>query len=213
MPHPLILGAPPTEQAYNELRAAYEFFNQHLFGGELPPCLITLQRKNRAYGYFSGNRWADRAGTITDEIALNPQHFATRSLEEVLSTLAHEMAHLWQHHFGDAGRRGYHNREWAAKMKMLGLMPSSTGEPDGKETGEKMSHYIVDGGPFAAVCSELLASGLVISWLDRTGEEGAPTPKPTRTKYTCPACGLNAWAKPDVSLICGECQEELLPVA
>lgn len=202
-------GQSPTEQAYTELRTAYEFFNEHLFSGALPPCLMTLQRKNNAYGYFSGNRWADRQGAITDEIALNPQHFATRSLEDVLSTLVHEMTHLWQHHCGEPGRRGYHNREWAAKMKTLGLMPSSTGAPGGKETGEKMSHYIVEAGPFAEVCAKLLASGLIISWLERAGAHGT-LPTPTRTKYTCPLCGLNAWAKPEVFLICGECQEELV---
>src|SRR2546422_4579315 len=32
----------------------------------------------------------------------------------------------------------------------------------------------------------------------------------TRTKYTCPGCGLNAWAKPNVSLLCGECEGELV---
>lgn len=191
----------PTEQAYTELRTAYDFFNQHLFGDELSPCLITLQRKTKAYGYFSGNRWTDREReTITDEIALNPQHSASRSLEDILSTLVHEMAHLWQHHFGDAGRRGYHNRAWAAKMKLLGLYPSRTGQPGGKETGERMSHYVMEMGPFAVACAELLASGLVISWLDRGGLPGVKA-KPTRTKYMCLHCGLNTWAKPDVLLL------------
>ena len=32
-----------------------------------------------------------------------------------------------------------------------------------------------------------------------------------RTKYTCPNCGLNAWAKADVVLICGACEVALEP--
>jgi hypothetical protein len=32
-------------------------------------------------------------------------------------------------------------------MKEIGLHPSATGEPGGKETGKHMSHYIVSGGP------------------------------------------------------------------
>jgi len=99
----------PTEQAYTELQHAYDFFNRQLFNGQLPPCLITLQRKNRTYGYFSGERWDDKAGAIIDEIALNPVHFATRSTDDVLSTLVHEMVHLWQHHFGKPSRSSYHN--------------------------------------------------------------------------------------------------------
>ena len=28
-----------------------------------------------------------------------------------------------------------------------------------------------------------------------------------KTKYTCPTCGLNAWSKPDINLVCGDCEE------
>jgi hypothetical protein len=31
----------------------------------------------------------------------------------------------------------------------------------------------------------------------------------SKTKYTCPLCDLNAWAKPDARLICGDCSEEM----
>ena len=203
----------PTEQAYAELQQAYDVFNTELFDGQLPPCLITMQRKNRTYGYFSGNRWNDIAGKLTDEIAMNPAHFATRSAEEVLSTLAHEMVHLWQHHFGKPPRRAYHDREWADKMDAIGLAPSDTGLVGGKRTGQHMSHYIRDGGPFFRACTALLNQGFAISWRDRgRGEEEGKTKKKsgTRTKYTCPGCGLNAWAKAEVLLFCGECEVALL---
>ena len=46
------------------------------------PCLVTLQRKNKAYGCFAGGRFGPRDGTeITDEIALNPSHFKSRTGE------------------------------------------------------------------------------------------------------------------------------------
>ena len=32
----------------------------------------------------------------------------------------------------------------------------------------------------------------------------------SKTKYTCPDCGVNAWAKPLVALICGDCDQPLL---
>ncbi len=88
-------------------------FNAELFGGKLPPCLITMQRHKGAYGYFSSERFASASDPeeVTDEIALNPVHFATRTPTDVLSTLAHEMVHLWQDHFGHVSRPGYHNRE------------------------------------------------------------------------------------------------------
>jgi len=206
----------PTEQAYSELQHAYDVFNTRLSAGQLPPCVITMQRKNRTYGYFSGERWNDQAGAVTDEIALNPVHFATRSTAEVLSTLAHAMVHLWQHHWGTPRRSTSHNKAWAAKMDAIGLCPSHTGAPGGTRTGQHMRHDVVAGGPFAQACTDLLAEGFVISWRDRMraqvpGKGKTEGKAGVRTKYTCPNCGLNAWAKADVVLLCGACEVALEP--
>jgi SprT-like family len=98
----------PTTQTYTSLTTVYDYFNKKLFAGSLPPCLITMQRHKGSHGYFSGERFANSQNPkdVTDEIALNPLHFATRLKREVLSTLAHEMVHLWQHHFwGEAPAR------------------------------------------------------------------------------------------------------------
>src|SRR5215212_8165740 len=123
----------PTALTYTSLHTAYEYFNRELFGGSLPPCLITMQRQTGAYGFFSGARFVNAANPdeVTDEIALNPVHFATRTPTEVLSTLAHEMTHLWQHHCGTPPRKGYHDREWARKMREIGLIPTDTGKIGG----------------------------------------------------------------------------------
>ena len=34
----------PTHRTYTSLDAAYDHFNRELFGGQLPACLITMQR-------------------------------------------------------------------------------------------------------------------------------------------------------------------------
>ena len=47
----------PTVLAYGHLVVAYKFFNERLFGGALPGCLITMQRKKGARGFFHGGRW------------------------------------------------------------------------------------------------------------------------------------------------------------
>ena len=28
----------------------------------------------------------------------------------------------------------------------------------------------------------------------------------SKTRYTCPSCGLHAWAKPGARLMCGDCE-------
>lgn len=206
----------PTSRTYASLTTAYDFFNAELFGGQLPPCLITMQRHKGAYGYFSGERFrnvADQAD-VTDEIALNPAHFAERRPEQTLSTLVHEMAHLWQHHYGKPPRKAYHDKQWAAKMREVGLIPTSTGAPGGKETGQKVTHIIEEGGAYARACAKLLAEHPAILYHDRAGddEEGRKARKKkaaSKTKYTCESCGANAWAKPNTNLWCGDCQEAM----
>lgn len=162
----------PTEETYTELQYAYDVFNQNLFGGQLPYCLITLQREKHTMGYFSPARFGSVDGKVTDEIALNPNFFGSMPLVEIFQTLVHEMCHLWQHHFGQPGRGRYHNKEWADKMESVGLIPSSTGKPGGKKTGDHMSDYPSETGYFWKVCQMLVDSGFnKVSWVDRSPSE------------------------------------------
>ncbi len=158
----------PTEEAYAELQQCFDFYNAELFDGQLPHCLITFQREKRTMGYFSQKRFVRMDGTAkADEIALNPEYFAVVPLIEVLQTVVHEMVHAWQFHFGTPSRACYHNAEWANKMEAIGLMPSETGAPGGKRTGQKMGDYPLPGGRFIRATQKLLATGFAISWLDR----------------------------------------------
>jgi hypothetical protein len=87
-------------RTYASLDAAYDHFNLMLFGSLLSPCLITMQRHKGAYGDFHAQRLGrqDDGRQVVDEIALNPAHFGERTPAAILSTLVHEMAHVWQHH-------------------------------------------------------------------------------------------------------------------
>lgn len=208
----------PTDEAMGGLQAAYDHFNAVLFGGQLPAVLLTLQRKSkRSYGYFSPRRFSD-GRERTDELAMNPMHFHTREPIEALSTLAHEMAHVWQAHFGKSGRGKYHNREWGTKMKEIGLYPSNTGAAGGKETGDQMSHYIVAGGAFERCALRFLEGGFRLQWgepgLEPAGAvvvalPGAEVDRTNRARFSCASCGLKAWAKPTAKLVCGECRTDL----
>ena len=220
----------PTRETYEQLQHAYDRMNAGLFGGALPNALITLQRRNRTYGYFSGGRFARDDGRQADEIALNPAHFRDRPVQEVLSTLAHEMAHLWQHHFGKPGRGRYHNREWAAKMKETGLHPTDTGEEGGKETGDHVHHIIVPDGLFDRLARKMLARGYVITWTEQPrltpegeaggGERGREGKSGKRVKFICPHEHpderdrvFKAWARHGAALLCGEHRAPMEPAA
>lgn len=211
----------PTAQAYGELQMAYDHFNRALFAERLPPCLITLQRKGRrTFGYYAASRFGTVDGKTTDEIAMNPLHFKHGPVIDVLSTLVHEMVHLWQQHFGRPSRSAYHNREWAGEMLRIGLHPSDTGRPGGRMTGQQMSDYVLPGGRFEQAAQQLLATGFVITWFDHHGVRLEPFDPDAlivrarsglRIKFTCPSCRASAWGKASLNLFCLDCQQVLRP--
>ena len=204
----------PSRPEYGEFEDAFEHYNRELFiseGDTLPPCLITMERKAKPVGYFKPMGWHRNGRTLTtDEIALHADPL-TRSVEEVLSTLVHEMAHAWQHHFGKSSRAGYHNAEWSRRMVKLGLIPSDTGMEGGKRTGQRMTHYVEAGGNFAASTERLLATGWAIPYTT-TYEPDAKTARKvkTKTKYSCPSCDVNVWGKPELEITCNPCDARMI---
>jgi predicted SprT family Zn-dependent metalloprotease len=154
----------PTEETSRDFYTAFVHFNEAMFDGQLRDCLITMQRQSNTRGYFANGRFGHRqSASILDEIALNPATFKGRTDREIISTLVHEMAQLWQQQFGKPGRGRYHNRQWADKMEALGLMPSSTGQPGGKRTGQRQPlhhrrrsvRHLVEAARRRGLCSQL----------------------------------------------------------
>jgi predicted SprT family Zn-dependent metalloprotease len=199
-----------TAQEYGLLDKAYAHFNATLFNNELPDCIITLNRKAKTRGYFHFQKFVarDDSGKLVSEIALNPDAFVGRTDKEILSTLLHETVHLWQNHSDVPCRKGYHDKTWATKMKDVGLQPTHDGTPDGKCTGQSMTHLVIDGGKFDKSCDAFLTElegGL--NW------DSAPdiarekkNKKSTRAKFTCPECSNSVWGKESINIICGDCK-------
>lgn len=161
----------PTQEFYGHFQYLYDFFNRELFEGVLPNCMIVVIRKKRTFGMFIKGRWEKSDDRTTDEIAINPTYFDKYPLIEILQTLVHEMAHQWQYHFGKPSRYSYHNKEWANKMISIGLMPSTTGLPGGKITGQKMMDYPIANGPFVNASNKLLQENTFKDlWFDKLKE-------------------------------------------
>ena len=216
------------------LQESFDFFNERLWGSDLPPVVIVLVRKKEQNGgHYSPGRWRMRDAAQTEEeareyfrraleshgcidpngwdvseIGLNVQSWPYYTDAHILSVLVHEMVHHWQHYRGEnQPRGGYHNREWGTEMKRVGLYPSSTGEEGGRETGQQMSHYVMEGGLFEEAVKELLSGGVKLEY-DSPKPNRPKAPK-SKWKYTCPMCKQNAWAKEDRALICGDCRQNM----
>lgn len=213
-----------TAEQYKVIDEAYKFFNDKLFKKELPECMIVLQRKGKKnFGYFYPERFLDReqlelqkAKKIKknevkqiDELSLNPDNFIGYSDTAILSVLVHEMVHVWQYRCTDKyPRNGYHDKVWGKKMEEIGLMPSNTGEEGGKRTGQQMHHYIIEHGKFETSCLIFLKDKKIkLTSFPLMGK--ANSQSKNKTKYSCPSCEQNAWAKPGANLQCGDCDERM----
>lgn len=202
----------PTREQFTAFQDQFDYFNRALFGNTLPAVLLNFSRKANTYGFFAPDRWKNSDGTTTHEISLNPAHLAERAAEATSSTIVHEMAHLWQYEHGTPSRRGYHNEQWAARMRDLGLMPSSTGKPGGDSVGYAVSHYIVGGGGFERAF-QAMPKELIFPWQSfepALRGRAAASPR-NKVKYTCPVCDANAWGKPGLNLVCGDDEARLEP--
>ncbi len=158
----------PSAELYNALQLLYNHFNEKLFDAVLPQVLFTTQRQAGMMGYFSLNRWSSNNGKNCHEIAINPEYVGRASLIELMQTMVHEMVHCWQHSYGKPSRTGYHNKEWAAKMISIGLMPTDTGMPGGMVTGQHMNDYPIAEGKFIVSCIELLKNkNYIFPWVDK----------------------------------------------
>ena len=92
-------------------------------------------------------------------------------------------------------------------MKEIGLHPSDTGFPGGKETGQSVSHFIIEGGPFSVAAAELIKTGWQLRYGDvAKSQERKP---PVDVKFSCPQCSATAKAKPEVRLTCTDCGQSM----
>jgi hypothetical protein len=137
-----------------------------------------------------------------------------RPAKDSMATLVHEMAHQWEQDHGTPPRKGYHDTQWARKMWEIGLIPSDTGQPGGKETGQKMDHYIDPAGKFMKVF-RAMPDECKLPWLSggaNVDQEPKKKP-PKKIKLTCPECERTCWVadgrSPD-EVDCGDCDQQML---
>ena len=190
---------------------AFTFFNYTLFDGQLPDVGFTVETRKGARAFFHANQFTMKDnGDKLHKIAMNPDSF-DRTDEKSMSTLVHEMVHLWQVVHGLPGRGAYHNAEWASKMLELGLPPQST-TTGSRGTGDRVTHDIEPGGAFGLAFDEWSQRGLSIGWQGKQKDAAqlaaAKSKRKSKTKYTCPGCRDNMWGKPNMYVICGDCGDD-----
>ena len=107
------------------LNKIFDLLNEEFFENELSRPTITIQSTPRAYGHFSlrEDTWVSKLGG-THEINIGAGTLS-RPIEEVVSTLLHEMVHYYNYERGvqDCSRGNtYHNRKFREEAERRGLI-------------------------------------------------------------------------------------------
>jgi len=96
-----------------------------------------------------------------------------------------------------------------ASASRSGRPPAPPGDPGVKPTGQRLDQCVEPGGRFARACAELVDErGFSVPYVELSdaAERAARERKAaSKTRYTCPGCAANAWAKPGTWLACGAC--------
>jgi predicted SprT family Zn-dependent metalloprotease len=213
------MNAPTLEQntVYNGL---FDYLNTALFNDMLPPAMLVASRNaNVIGGYYAPDQWVNDDGEKIAEVALNANVMGSGDIPNLVQIVIHELCHHYQQHHGKPGRKGYHNKEWVKLAEEIGLEVTAHDNKSGGKTGCAVSTELKPGGRAETAILNMPES-LYFPWLagnmETPGEPGAePKAQPAknksnRVKYSCPVCGVNAWAKPGVLIVCGDCERPLV---
>lgn len=193
----------PTRTQFAAYQQLFDYFNHRLFENSLADCMLSFsRRRSSSHTLFTAEQWREEAGPATAEISLNLKQLSEGEPMEVVATLVRQMVHLWQERYGSPSRNGYFNREWAEKMETTGLIPSATGLPGGRRTGQGIRHYIETEGRFARAYREMPPTYLWPFLPTAFAKDKNGTSR--KVMYRCAGCGIRVWGKGGLGLVC-EC--------
>lgn len=210
-----------TSRTAGYLEKIFRTLNADWFDGELEEPIITIQSTPRAYGHVTVSKTWKRKDDWRHELNLGAETL-NRPIEEVVSTVMHEMVHLYNiaHGVQDCSRGGtYHNKKFRDEAQRRGLV---------------IEHHPTYGWTITRPSEELIDYIITQGWNDiainrgrgiwtppasggskagNGGTEPGTTPKKSSTrKLICPKCGQSVRATKTVNIICGDCMEKMVEV-
>ena len=211
--------------AIDELQRNFKKLNEVYFNGELEKPVITILTDSMggSYGWISLHKvWSSKDNKYFREINLCAEYL-NRPAEFVITTLLHEMCHLWniQQNIQDCSRAGtYHNakfKEIAEKVDLIVEKSDKYGFCVTKPS-DKIIAYVKENvrtGCFKLERIKTYKDGTpkVTTGTGADGKEKTVSrTKQSMRKYACPACGLIIRASKDITgkLLCIDCQEILV---
>jgi hypothetical protein len=138
---------------------------------------------------------------IDDEVVISFRHLQRDPVADVLDTLLHEMLHQWQQRHGQPGAGGYHNEEFQAKARELGIPCDAKGMSLGAEPNS----------PFGAL---LKAHGIEVPPSTAAkGDAAAGNADPSGSKVKKWSCGCTSVrCEVELHALCERCGKRFLRV-
>lgn len=190
------------------LQAAFNAINRDFYNNELEKVIITTKegRKKHEYSWIEVNKNWQQNGTARHEINISVDFLGERTVIETITTLMHEMAHLYniQHGIKDTTRSGlYHNKEFKKTAEAHGLLVFRR-----EHTG--WSYTVANKTAELWIKENVPIKGFGVFKQTSDAEGGGKTTtKQSYRKYVCPTCGLIVRATKECNIACMDCNEPM----
>lgn len=208
------MGRPRKIQTMAELQAAlqaaFNAINRDFYNGELEKVIITCKesRKPGAVGTFCcGKEWIQN-GKKRHELNISADYIGTRTVEETITTLMHEMVHLYccQNDIQDTSRSGsYHNKRFKQAAENHGLDIAKA---------PKIGWSVTKPKPYTQkwIKDNITIKDFAIFKLPtlRTAKGSTSKTKQSSRKYVCPSCGLIARLTKEAAIKCVDCDKVMI---
>lgn len=194
------------------LNKIFDLLNETFFENELSRPTITIQSTPRAYGHFSlrEDTWVSKLGG-THEINIGAGTLS-RPIEEVVSTLLHEMVHYFNYERGvqDCSRGNtYHNRKFREEAERRGLIVEHSDKYGWSHTSpsDLLLDFVLENDLSDILINRNEFSGFQMGGTGtHSGTSITPTAKKSSSrKYICPCCGTSIRATKKVNIGCLDC--------
>ena len=199
------------------LEKMFRILNNKYFGGKLEEPIITVQSTPRACGHVTvGKSWR-KGQEHRHELNIGAGTL-DRPIESIVSTLLHEMVHLWNLQTGvkDCSRGGaYHNKRFKQAAEERDLIISYDGTIGWSitEPSDQLLEFIIEQG-WCDIQMNRIEWQYIPTGAGADNKTGAVTPtttgKPSHTrKYQCPCCGNSVRATKQVNIMCIDCNMQM----
>lgn len=206
-------------ELYKKFQTIIDMIEQEFFlsKGKKPFPKIVLALNNRCSSCVVAFVAPDYLFDKKDEekvqyLAINPKYMQ-RDISDIVSTLCHELCHVYEVAYIHIPRGGYHTKTWCDLMRECGLEPVFN-----NKSKTSVSHKIIEGGAFEEFCKKFDKDffSIVEYSQDMNTSNGdgkadnadKPVKKYNRNKikYVCPECDAHVWGKAGLNIYCNDCE-------